>query len=117
MVAGMTPTTCNPNVVAATLNAGYHGELAGGGLPREHIFRDALNRLLVATDPGNGVTFNLLFLNPRLWSFQAWISVFSSSVTDRLLFLLTIHSFPWFCAWPVLVCPLMVLQWQQAYHR
>lgn len=29
MVAGMTPTTVNPHLVAACLNAGYHGELAG----------------------------------------------------------------------------------------
>jgi fatty acid synthase subunit beta len=31
MVAGMTPTTANEQIVAAFTNAGYHGEFAGYG--------------------------------------------------------------------------------------
>lgn len=31
MVAGMTPTTVNPQFVSAIMNAGYHAEVAGGG--------------------------------------------------------------------------------------
>lgn len=70
MVAGMTPTTVNPNIVSACYNCGFHGELAGGGLPTEKAFRKAIETLVEQTSPGYGITLNLLFLNQRLWSFQ-----------------------------------------------
>jgi len=47
MIAGMTPTTSlnGVNLVAAAANAGYWAELAGGGLPRAHIFRERVEML------------------------------------------------------------------------
>jgi len=70
MMAGMTPTTVNPHLVASCLNAGYHGELAGGGLPNKEMFQQAIDTVIDEAMYGNGVTLNLLFLNQRLWSFQ-----------------------------------------------
>eukprot|EP00741_Cyanophora_paradoxa_P008488 tig00001335_g8213.t1 len=70
MMAGMTPCTVAVEPVAACLNAGYHGELAGGGLHTPEIFRAALLDLAGRLRPGDGVTINLLFLNPYLWGFQ-----------------------------------------------
>eukprot|EP00002_Diphylleia_rotans_P033397 TRINITY_DN709_c0_g1_i3.p1 TRINITY_DN709_c0_g1~~TRINITY_DN709_c0_g1_i3.p1 ORF type:complete len:4344 (-),score=1082.54 TRINITY_DN709_c0_g1_i3:153-13184(-) len=70
MVAGMTPTTVHPPLIAAVLNAGYHGELAGGGLPTERMFRDHVQAVLDDAEAGNGVSLNLLFLNARLWGLQ-----------------------------------------------
>eukprot|EP00004_Rigifila_ramosa_P027693 TRINITY_DN910_c0_g1_i1.p1 TRINITY_DN910_c0_g1~~TRINITY_DN910_c0_g1_i1.p1 ORF type:complete len:2842 (-),score=503.53 TRINITY_DN910_c0_g1_i1:4431-12935(-) len=70
MVAGMTPCTVNPHLVAAISNSGYHGELAGGGLHNEPIFRTAVNTLLGATENGLGVSLNFLFLNAYLWGYQ-----------------------------------------------
>jgi fatty acid synthase subunit alpha len=70
MVAGMTPTTVNHELVAAVLNAGYHCELAGGGLPREPMFRAKVDALMSLLEPGNGISFNLMFLTPQLWRFQ-----------------------------------------------
>ena len=61
----MTPTTVNHEIVAAALNAGYYAELAGGGLPRETSFRTKVQQLVGLLGPGHGITFNLLFLNPR----------------------------------------------------
>jgi enoyl reductase-like protein len=56
--------------VAATLNAGYHGELAGGGLPTEDIVRQRIDQVVESMDAGHGITLNLLYLNPRLWNLQ-----------------------------------------------
>jgi len=70
LVAGMTPTTVNHEIVAAASNAGYYAELAGGGLPRESTLRGRVSELMGSLFPGNGVSFNLLFLNQRLWGFQ-----------------------------------------------
>jgi len=70
MAAGMTPTSVWHSLVAAIYNAGYHGELAGGGLPTEKMFRTEISSLVEHSRAGSGVTLNLLFLNQRLWSFQ-----------------------------------------------
>lgn len=70
MVAGMTPTTVSHELVAAVLNAGFHGELAGGGLPTEKMFRAKVEQLVAAAAPGAGVTVNMLFLNPTQWGMQ-----------------------------------------------
>lgn len=70
MVAGMTPTTVSAPIVAAALNAGYHAELAGGGLPSEKMYRDRIAEVVRLAAPGWAVTPNLLFLNQRLWGFQ-----------------------------------------------
>ncbi|KAJ3188792.1 3-oxoacyl-[acyl-carrier-protein] synthase [Gaertneriomyces sp. JEL0708] len=70
MVAGMTPTTANEQFVAATINAGFHIELAGGGQHTEKHLRDRVEKIMEKIAPGEGITLNILFLNPRLWGFQ-----------------------------------------------
>ena len=72
MIAGMTPTTSlnGVNLVAAAANAGYWAELAGGGLPRAHIFRERVEMLCSKLNPGIGFYVNLLYLNTKQWRFQ-----------------------------------------------
>lgn len=72
MVAGMTPTTSYNGIhlVAAVSNAGFHVELAAGGLPRPSIFREKVRQVTSLLQPGNSITLNLLFLNAKQWSFQ-----------------------------------------------
>ncbi|GLD97526.1 hypothetical protein PINS_up006216 [Pythium insidiosum] len=72
MVAGMTPTTSLQGIdlVAAIQNAGFHGELAAGGLARPNIFEDTVNELVSKIKPGLGVSINMLYLNAKQWGFQ-----------------------------------------------
>ncbi|KAI9138416.1 fatty acid synthase [Paraphysoderma sedebokerense] len=70
MVAGMTPSTVHEDFVSAVINAGYHVELAGGGHYNEKALRTKVNRIMQRVDPGEGITLNILFLNPRQWGFQ-----------------------------------------------
>ena len=70
MVAGMTPCTANEQFVAAITNAGYHVELAGGGQHSEGMLRDRVDKLMSLIPNGEGISLNILFLNPRLWGFQ-----------------------------------------------
>ncbi|ANB12603.1 tetrafunctional fatty acid synthase subunit FAS1 [Sugiyamaella lignohabitans] len=64
MVPGMTPTTVRPEFVAATLNAGYHIELGGGGYFMPSMLTAALEKIKNATKPGVGITLNVLYVNP-----------------------------------------------------
>jgi len=70
LVAGMTPTTVGEHFCAAVTQAGYNVELAGGGQPRECIFRKRIADLTALLPSGDGITVNLLFLNPKLWAMQ-----------------------------------------------
>ncbi|OWZ18416.1 Fatty acid synthase subunit alpha, partial [Phytophthora megakarya] len=72
MVAGMTPTTSLEGIdlVAAVQNAGFHAELAAGGLSRPNIFEDAVNELVSKIKPGLGIAINMLYLNAKQWGFQ-----------------------------------------------
>ncbi|KAJ3414301.1 3-oxoacyl-[acyl-carrier-protein] synthase [Chytridiales sp. JEL 0842] len=70
MVAGMTPCTASEEFVAAITNAGFHVELAGGGQHTEKHLRDRIEGVIKRVGPGEGVSLNILFLNPRLWGFQ-----------------------------------------------
>ncbi|KAL4138997.1 hypothetical protein PRIC2_002497 [Phytophthora ramorum] len=72
MVAGMTPTTSlgGIDLVVAIQNAGFHGELAAGGLSRPNIFEDAVNELVSKIKPGLGIAINMLYLNAKQWGFQ-----------------------------------------------
>ncbi|KAJ3375545.1 beta subunit of fatty acid synthetase [Allomyces arbusculus] len=70
MVAGMTPTTVSAQIVSATLNAGYHAELAGGGHFTEAMLRDKVKDNMTQVVPGNAITINMKFMNPREWAFQ-----------------------------------------------
>lgn len=66
MVPAMTPCTVKPEVVAATLNSGYHIELAGGGYFLPGQMRTALERVRELTPPGVGISINVLYVNPMM---------------------------------------------------
>jgi fatty acid synthase len=70
LLAGMTPTTVDPEIVAAAANAGHWAELAGGGQVTEEIFAGNLARLTELLDEGRTAQFNALFLDPYLWKLQ-----------------------------------------------
>lgn len=66
LVPGMTPTTVHPDFVAATLNAGYHIEIAGGGYFNPNTFTEALEKVVAQVPPGTGIGINLIYVNPRM---------------------------------------------------
>ncbi|MGN6160625.1 MAG: fatty acid synthase subunit beta domain-containing protein [Marmoricola sp.] len=70
LLAGMTPTTVDPAIVAAAANAGHWAELAGGGQVSEPIFAENLARLGSLLDEGRTAAFNALYLDPYLWRLQ-----------------------------------------------
>lgn len=70
MVAGMTPTTVPWDFVAATMNAGYHIELAGGGYYNSKSMTDAFSKIEKTIPPGRGITVNLIYVNPRAMGWQ-----------------------------------------------
>ncbi|WWD18974.1 hypothetical protein CI109_103431 [Kwoniella shandongensis] len=70
MVAGMTPSTVGANLVSATLNAGFHIELAGGGHYNAKALRAKVAEIQRRTQPGVGITLNALYINQRQFSFQ-----------------------------------------------
>lgn len=70
LLAGMTPTTVDPAIVAAAANAGHWSELAGGGQVTEQIFAENVAKLTELLDHGRQAQFNSLFLDPYLWKLQ-----------------------------------------------
>ncbi|KJX75267.1 type I polyketide synthase [Mycobacterium lepromatosis] len=70
LLAGMTPTTVDANIVAAAANAGHWAELAGGGQVTEEIFANRVEQLSGLLEPGRTYQFNALFLDPYLWKLQ-----------------------------------------------
>ncbi|WP_369831040.1 fatty acid synthase subunit beta domain-containing protein [Corynebacterium sp. 13CS0277] len=70
LLPGMTPTTADPEIVAAAANAGHWAELAGGGQVTPEHFARTLARLEELLDPGVAVQFNSMFLDPYLWKMQ-----------------------------------------------
>ncbi|KAI2788158.1 hypothetical protein POX_e06170 [Penicillium oxalicum] len=70
MVAGMTPTTSSWEFVAATMNAGYHIELAAGGFHDAASFEAAIRAVVAHTPAGRGVSCNVIYANPRALSWQ-----------------------------------------------
>ncbi|SIS13188.1 type I polyketide synthase [Williamsia sterculiae] len=70
LLAGMTPTTVDPRIVAAATNAGHWAELAGGGQVTEGIFAENVATLTKLLQPGRQAQFNALFLDPYLWKLQ-----------------------------------------------
>lgn len=66
IVPGMTPSTVDPEFVAATLNAGYHIEIAGGGYFEPKGFEKALRQVANSVKPGTGIGINLIYVNPRM---------------------------------------------------
>lgn len=70
MVAGMTPCTVPWDFVAATMNAGYQIELAGGGYYNAKTMTEALTKIEKAIPSGRGITVNLIYVNPRAMQWQ-----------------------------------------------
>jgi len=71
MVAGMTPCTVQTGFNAAILNAGFHGELAGGGHYNEKALRARIAAISEKLEtPGLGITLNALYINQRQFTFQ-----------------------------------------------
>jgi fatty acid synthase, bacteria type len=70
LLAGMTPTTVDAEIVAAAANAGHWAELAGGGQVTEPIFDARIEQLTQLLEPGRAIQFNTLFLDPYLWKLQ-----------------------------------------------
>ncbi len=70
LLAGMTPTTVDPQIVASAANAGHWAELAGGGQVTEAVFHANMARLGELLDEGRTAAFNALFLDPYLWKMQ-----------------------------------------------
>lgn len=68
MLAGMTPTTVDPEIVAAAANAGHWAELAGGGQVTPEILAENLAKLQNLLRPGVSAQFNSMFLDPYLWN-------------------------------------------------
>ncbi|WP_022868356.1 type I polyketide synthase [Schaalia vaccimaxillae] len=70
LLAGMTPTTVDPEIVAAAANAGYWAELAGGGQVTEEVYNENLAGLREQLKPGHAAQFNSMFLDRYLWNLQ-----------------------------------------------
>ncbi|MCJ7858881.1 type I polyketide synthase [Corynebacterium kalidii] len=68
LLAGMTPTTVDPEIVAAAANAGYWAELAGGGQVTAEVFDANLTKLKSLLEPGRAVQFNAMFMDRYLWN-------------------------------------------------
>ena len=67
ILAGMTPTTVDPQIVAAAANGGHWAELAGGGQVTPDIFHTHIAALTKQLAPGIAAEFNALYLDPKLW--------------------------------------------------
>ena len=65
MVAGMTPTTSSPDFVTAVMKAGYHVELAAGGLHNAQELSDAVHKIASDMGPARGITINVIYASPR----------------------------------------------------
>ena len=70
MLAGMTPTTVDPEIVAAAANAGHWAEMAGGGQVTPEILESNIEKLTGLLNPGVNAQFNSMFLDPYLWKMQ-----------------------------------------------
>ena len=70
LLAGMTPTTVDPEIVAAAANAGYWAELAGGGQVTADVFDRHVAELEEQLDEGRTVEFNAMFMDRYLWNLQ-----------------------------------------------
>ncbi|WP_273369545.1 type I polyketide synthase [Corynebacterium massiliense] len=70
LLAGMTPGTVDPAIVAAAANAGYWAELAGGGQHTLAQLEGALATLHDQLDDGVNAQFNALYLDAKRWREQ-----------------------------------------------
>lgn len=70
MVAGMTPCTVPWDFVAATMNAGYQIELAGGGYYNPKSMTEAFKKIENAIPAGRGISVNLIYVSPVAMQWQ-----------------------------------------------
>jgi len=70
MVAGMTPCTVPWDFVAATMNAGYQIELAGGGYYNPKTMTEAFKKIENAIPAGRGISVNLIYVSPVAMQWQ-----------------------------------------------
>ncbi|KAK3324294.1 acyl transferase domain-containing protein [Cercophora scortea] len=70
LVAGMTPSTVPWDFIAATMNAGYQIELAGGGYYNAKTMTAAISKVEQNIPAGRGITINLIYVNPRAMGWQ-----------------------------------------------
>lgn len=65
LVAGMTPTTCDVDLVAAIMNAGFYVEFATGGYHDADSLTAAIKSLASKIPGGRLITLNIIYANPR----------------------------------------------------
>ncbi|WP_211080637.1 type I polyketide synthase [Arcanobacterium buesumense] len=70
ILAGMTPTTVDPEIVAAAANTGYWAELAGGGQYSLEVFTANKDGLVKDLQPGRTAQFNTMFFDRFMWNLQ-----------------------------------------------
>lgn len=70
LLAAMTPTTVDPEIVSAAANAGFWAELAGGGQVTDDVYTQNLDVLREQLAPGVTATFNSMYLDRYLWNLQ-----------------------------------------------
>ncbi|WP_080796025.1 type I polyketide synthase [Corynebacterium pacaense] len=70
VLAGMTPTTVDPTIVAAAANAGHWAEMAGGGQYSEEVFNRNKEGLVKQLNPGRAAQFNSMFFDRYMWNLQ-----------------------------------------------
>ncbi|MDO4761514.1 MAG: DUF1729 domain-containing protein [Corynebacterium sp.] len=70
ILAGMTPTTVDADIVAAAANAGHWAELAGGGQYSEEVFNRNNGNLQAQLAPGRSAQFNSMFFDRYMWNLQ-----------------------------------------------
>ncbi|MCX7542273.1 DUF1729 domain-containing protein [Corynebacterium sp. P5848] len=70
ILAGMTPTTVDPGIVAAAANAGFWAEMAGGGQYSEEVFAKNRDGLVAQLEQGRCAQFNSMFFDRYMWNLQ-----------------------------------------------
>ena len=70
ILAGMTPTTVDADIVAAAANAGHWAEMAGGGQYSEEVFNFNNDNLQAQLAPGRSAQFNSMFFDRYMWNLQ-----------------------------------------------
>ena len=70
LLAGMTPTTVDPEIVAAAANAGFWVEMGGGGQVTAEVFASNLAGLQAQLNDGRTAQFNAMFMDRYLWNLQ-----------------------------------------------
>lgn len=70
LVAGMTPTTCDVDLVAEITNAGFYVEFASGGYNDAISLATALRHLAKKISAGSFINVNIIYANPRALTWQ-----------------------------------------------